>query len=233
MLIRTEYFPEASSLYHLPLQYVAERFLKCESLSILKLIWKGEDIGSLTLRVIPGKRPLLKSSAQLVVPILNQRPSLYAEMNCRLKSNRDIEHLQLQGSFREIAYEMWVNTLDHKMVLEVHGDGVNEKREFVLDDFMENSGKNFLRQIPGVPEKLSPPFQEMVAGVMRNIQFNAFTARIQRLGDWMEVYLVEARLDVNSWIKLWISPTGELLKLESSFGFQAMNEDFFQGVPSG
>ena len=59
-----------------------------------------------------------------------------------------------------------------------------------------------------------------------------FLAALSRPAAERDAFLVEARMDRNFWVKLWMSPTGELLKMESGFGFSAVNREFFEGVAS-
>jgi hypothetical protein len=231
-LVRSEYFPESSPFHRLPPWYVAERLLRHESSSTLKVTWKGEDVGTFLVRVIPGAQPLIRSSAQVIVPVLGKRPRLRFDLECVLKKNRDIARLNLNGRFQEIVFEVVADSDTNKFRMLAQGEGINEKREFPLSDLRDHGGRKILKDMPGLPSDVPIPSEESLASMAASWQFTASSARIDRRGDWMDAYLMEARVDGNSWVKLWISPTGELLKLESSFGLSAMNDDFFEGLLS-
>ncbi|MBI4028065.1 MAG: hypothetical protein HY360_23985 [Verrucomicrobia bacterium] len=232
LLVRSEYFPESSPFHRLPPGYVAERFLKNESLSSMKVTWKGEDVGSLTVRVTPGERPLVSGATSLVLPVLGQKPRLHLDLECRLKHNREMERVRLRGKLHEMNFDVTADTATDRLQLEARGPAVDVKREFSLNDMSRSGGRKVFEEMPDLANQASLPSQDAVAAMARGWQMTASSSRIHRLGDWMEAYLVEARLDANSWAKLWISPTGELLKLESSFGLSAINTDFFEGAPA-
>src|SRR3990172_4366313 len=72
-LVRSEYFPESSLLNRLPPRYVFEKVLRNENVSSMKIEWKEETVGTLTFRVTPGKRTMVRSSVQGMIPILGQK----------------------------------------------------------------------------------------------------------------------------------------------------------------
>lgn len=233
-LVRSEYYPEASSLHQLPPRYVVERFLRYENSSAMAVIWRGETLGSLLVRVVPGKYPLIKGSAQLAVPLLSEKPRMLMEVDCLLGLNREMKQMRFHGKLQDIALDIFADSEKNHCEIKTKGMGLNEKREFLLTDLKKSSGSNILKTITGLSEGIPPvPSPESLSGMAQHWQMNASSARLSRHGDWMDVYLVEARIDANSWVKLWMSLTGELLKLESSFGLTMSNEDFFQGLALG
>ena len=233
LLVRSEYFPELSLLHRLPPHYILDRFLKNESSSTLEVTWKGENIGECSLRVIPGEKILLYGSTKLVIPILGQKPKFQMKMDCRLKSNRAMDRLHLQGQAQEMNFDLLADTAQDRVRLELHGDGLSEKREFVLSEILRNGGRGALEQIPELSQVSSLSAQEAVTTMAQDWKVMACLSRVLRRGDWMEAYFVETRLDRHSWARLWMSPTGDILKLESSFGLSVLNVDFFEGLPAG
>ena len=231
LLIRSEYFPESSALYRLPPRYLAERFLKNDSSSSLKLTWKGEPVGSFMVRVTPGEKPFIKCSTQFEMPILGKRPKANLEMECKLLQNRDVERFRLRGTAQEIHFEILADAPSDKLDVSAIGPGLNEKRYFVWSDLIKDHGKAFLKQLPHLPGNILLPTQ-FPQGLTdeSSWKITASSSKISRLGDFMEVLVLDARLDANSWLKLWMSLTGEILKVESSFGLSALNEDFFEGM---
>ncbi len=225
LLIRSEYFPDAASLYRIPTQTIVERFLKNENHSVLTLIWKGERVGSLSLRVVPGTNPAIFGSTQAVLPVLGQKPSLRCDFDARLLSNHTLEHLRLRGKIQELLFEIETDTPTGKVRMEAHGNGVDEKREF--------STKAPHQSIPDAFQQLMSEHQlpggsvESAQQVLNKISFIGSQTRIHRQQDWMDAYLLEIRSDSNTWMKIWIGFAGEPLKLDSSFGLSAFNQDFF------
>lgn len=228
-LVRSEYFHISSTLHELPVRYVAERFLKYENSSSLKITWKGEDAGATIVRVIPGVRPIVTSSTQMTFPILGQKPRVYLEIKCRLKTNRDVSFLHAHGKIQELLFDVSADFDEDKIIFRATGNGIDEKGGFVLNDLTKNGGRKILEQIPGLPAQAVLPSPEAMFQMTDSWRMTAVSSQVYRLGDWMDAYVVEARMDGNSWFKLWMSPTGELLKMESSFGLNAINEDFFEG----
>ncbi len=231
LLVRSEYFPESSPLHRLPPRFVGERFLHHESSSALKVVWKGEDIGSVSIRVTPTTFTALNTSIRLEIPILGKRPKFQMEMDARLKPTHDLQRLRLHGSVEGVNFEVTADSESDRVQINAQGGGVDEKREFKMSDLTENGGRALLSQFPEIPKgALQSP--ENLKSMQDNIQLHAMSTRVDRLGEWMDAYMVEGRLDANTWVKLWMSPTGEILKLDSSFGLTAINEDFFEGLES-
>lgn len=229
LLVRSEYFPESSPLHRLPPAFVGERFLRHESSSALKVVWKGENVGSLNIRVAPGGLPSISGSGQLDIPILGRRPRLTFETDCRLKPDRHLRRLMLRGALDQVAFEVLADSETDSLRVSAHGPGVDEEREFRMSELERGGGKGVLANLQGLPpDAVRSPDQ--INAMTQTARLQAASTRIERLGEWMDAYMVEGRVDANSWVKLWMSPTGEILKLESSFGLTAINEDFFEGL---
>lgn len=230
LLVRNEYFPETSLFNKLPPRLIADRFLKGDATSSLKLVWKGETVGGVMIRVTPGKKPFIKSSTQFEMPILGKRPKASLDMECKLLANHDVERFRLRGHSEEARFEILVDAPSNKLEVAGIGYGVNEKRTYALSDFTRDRGRAILKQLPKLPGGFSIPTEFPKTNLGEGWRVTASLARVSRLGDWMDAYLLHVRADANSWIKLWMSPTGEILKLESSFGLSALNEDFYEGM---
>jgi hypothetical protein len=207
VLIQSEYFPESSPFHQLPPRYVAERFLRHESSSTLRVTWKGEDVGVFLVRVTPGPKPLIRSTARMIIPILGRKPHLRLDLECFLKTNRDIEWLHINGKFQDIVFEMTADSKTNKLNLLAQGSGIDEKREFLISELRTSGGKVLLKNIPGLPDDVPIPSQEALSSMAESWQLTTSSARVDRQGDWMDAYMMEARVDGNSWVKLWLSPT--------------------------
>lgn len=235
VLVRSEYFPETSLLHRVPPQYVWKRFLRFDSASGLKFTWKGEAVGTLSMRVLAGERPTLNGSTDLVFPILGERPKLQMELQCRLKANHDLDSLRLRGVFHDITFTAVADAATDRLELTATGAGFDEKRGFSMKELAASGGRDWLKQMPGLADSGTLPSETAMNDMSQAVRWNAATTWLMRQGSRMEAFVVEGRLDANSWLKLWMSPTGDLLKLDSSFGLSAINEDFFTGatpVPS-
>ena len=229
-LARSEFSPESSLLHQVPPQYVLQKILKHENISALKIDWKDETIGSFNLRVTTGERPLVRSSLQCVIPALGQKPKLRFEINCRLKSNREVESFRIQGRWQEIDFTAVSDDPGGRIELEAHGPGIDTKRDFFARDFLKPGNTNLLAAIPEFSRQAPLLQAGDPSAMLGRWRANASSTRISRRDEWMDAYLLSARLDENFWVKVWVSPTGELLKLDSSFGLRAINEDFFEGL---
>ncbi len=237
-LVRSEYFPESSSIHQLPPSYVAERFLKHQSASLMKILWKGEDIGVFSVRVNPTIKPTLKGSVNLEFPMLETKSKIHLEMECDFKNPRyEVDQLHLHGTFREVNFDLTADSKKKKMNLYVQGGEFHINKEFPWNhavDITGNGDKEWIKQIPGLPNSFFLPSEEAISSMAQHWEMAATSTRVFRLGSWMEAYLVEWWMDKkmkkSGWAKLWMSPTGELLKLESDFGIGAVNEEFFEGI---
>jgi len=231
-LARSEYFPESSLLNRLPPRYVFEKVLRNENVSSMKIEWKEEAVGALTFRVTPGERTVVRSSVQGTIPILGQKPKARLDMVCALRTGRDVESFRIQGRWQEMDFLVAAEAPIEKIEIEVRGRGMNVKREWAVRDFLKLDGAGRMSAIPELPSGAFLARAREWSGAVGRWRTSASSARISRRGDWMDAYLLSVRADENTWARIWISPTGELLKMESSFGLSAINEDFFEGLPS-
>ena len=232
LLMRGEYFPESSLVHRVPPQYLLTRFLRFDSASGLSFTWKDENVGTLSVRVLAGRRPTVNGSTDLVFPILGEKPKLRMEWQCRLKTNRDLDALQLHGVFQEIRFALSADAALNRLDLEAVGAGLQEKHSFPLKELTANGGRDWMKQMPGLAGAGVLPSEEAMNTMSQTVQWNAASTWVMRQGARMDAYVLEARVDANSWFKLWMSPTGDLLKLDSSFGLSAINEDFFANTAS-
>jgi hypothetical protein len=231
LLIRSEYFPESSLLQKVPPEFVADRLLKHTTASSLKIQWKGEDIGSFNLRVLSGAKIRMNSLLDCDVPVLGRKNKLRVESFGLLRSDRQVERLFIRGRWQASAFELRANSENDQVVVMAKGDGVDIRREFRFKDLLQAGITDRMDAISNLPKEVPAAEARQIASQFTRWRVNAWNTRIHRFGDWMDAYLVSARLDDNWWFKLWISPTGELLRLDSSFGLRATNEDFF--TPTG
>jgi hypothetical protein len=228
-LIRTEYFPDALSLYQLPPQYLADRFLKNESYSPMILKWKGEEMGSMAVRVTPGSPLTLHGFVDVTVPVLGQKPKVRMDVDCHLKPTYEVSYMRLRGRIHDVRLEVIADPAKDLLTTHAQGEGFDTKREFRMKEISDSGAKNVLKEIPGLPEGFSIPNPKDISELGGQWRIIASSTRVYRKQDWMDAYMVHARMDENSWIKLWMSPTGEILEIKSSFGFSALNEEFFLG----
>ncbi len=222
-LVENEYITESSSIHQLPIEYLSEKFLHYENNSTLKISWKGETIGGISIQVLPKLGPTLRGTSRLVVPLLGQRPKVRMDWDLKMKSGNLLDHLQLNGRFDDVVFNLTADSATGKMNLKVVGNGINETREFPLSENLAQKSSELLSQTSSLP--MLEPTQ------FKDYQLQASSVRVFRHDDWMDAYLLEARIDANSWFKLWMSPSGELLKADSSFGLSAINEEFFDEIP--
>jgi len=222
LLIENEYLMESSIFHRLPVEYLREKFFQHENQSTLKIVWKGETIGGIALQVFPRQGPALRGTSQLIIPILGQKPSLRIEMELKLKQDYELDQLELTGKYDGMNFDVSASSKTGKLKFKIDGKGISEEHELSLADVTSERREELLTKMPSLP---SLPINT------KGYQLRASSVRIYRHEDWMDAYLLETRIDANSWLKIWMSPTGELLKADSSFGLTAINEDFFEPIP--
>ena len=227
-LIRSEYSLEGSLLHQIPPSYITYRFFKNDSFSLLKMMWKDQPSGTLSLRVITGFKPLLIGAIQLTAP-----SKIHSEIECHLKPDHRVNWLHLRGGLQKIDFDLLADSAKNKIHFQLQGDGFNQTQEFAWQQPSSLTNavpKKMIEQVSGFPLPIGLPSQEMMMNMASRWKVDAFRTRVYRLEDWMDAYLLHIYMDRDFWLKAWMSPTGELLKFESSFGFSGVNEDFFRGI---
>jgi hypothetical protein len=229
-LIRVEYFSEFSFLHRIPTSHLLSRFLRGDNTSALKLTWKNHDAGSFSVRVTPGEKPFLKSSGQIFFYLLTKKEKIHFDSECRLNSRREVERFRIHGILGETRFRFQVDTLKDLFRIDLEGLDSPFQWECSLKDIIENGGEKFLKQLPELPWGIPLPKRWSASSLVEGWTTVASTVRIDRLGDWMDAYLLLARSNQSQWVKLWMSPTGDILEFDSSFGWRAKNIDFFEGI---
>lgn len=222
-LIRSEFYPN-STLQEIPLQTVLNKVFRHQSTSPLKVFWREEDIGFITIRLLSGTPTFLNVKADVVLPVLGEKPQLRCDVDCRFSKNREMTHLKAVGKLDEINFEL---SSDQKTIkFKAKGGGLDEEREIPLQNLRLNN-KDLLKPIPELSEQLSAHDIDEAQALVSQWKWTASASRLQRKGDWLDTYLVKGEIDQKIWIRLWLTPTGELLKVDSGFGLSAVNEEFF------
>lgn len=240
LLVRSELFPESSWVRRLPPELVLNRVLGGDSQSSLNIWWKGERVGSCFLRVFPGTTTRLHGMLEGYLPVLGKRHTGRFEVDgsvARLRGRShssvakarpyDLQTLRLRGKVEDVSVEIHANAAENLVRWRIKGGGMDEAREVPLRELAAGGVDGLREKLGELPPDLRIPRAGQMASAVRGWKLLAAATRVQRRGSPMDAFLVEARLDANWWARLWVSPTGELLKLESSFGLRALNEDFF------
>ncbi|MDD2709746.1 MAG: hypothetical protein PHV34_17300 [Verrucomicrobiae bacterium] len=234
LLVRSEYFPETSMLRRLTSRQVLEKVLRHETASTLKVIWKGEETGVFNFRVSPGERGRVRLNVffQGEVPVLGEKHRMSFDASAILSSGERLEFMRILAHWRETVCEVFFrersgSVVEGEVEWNVQGGGMNEHRRCSWKDLTDVGKTNVWTGLPELKDVMDPKRSKEAVAALEQCRLQAWSTRIHRHEDWMDAYLLSVRLDENWWGKLWLSPTGELLKLESSFGLRMINEDFF------
>ena len=222
-LIQSEYFPD-STLQQVPLQTVLSKIFRNQSTSPLKVFWRDEEMGTVTFRLLSGNPAFLNVKVNVVLPILGEKPKLDCDVDCRFSKDRELIHLKAVGKADDVKFDI---SSDQKTVkVKVKGGGWDEDREIPIQN-LRLDDKNLAKSIPELGKELDAHHIQQAQNLIDQWKWTASATRLKRKGDWIDTYLVKGELDQKIWIALWLTPTGEILKVDSGFGLNATNEDFF------
>jgi hypothetical protein len=234
LLVRYETFPEAAVIQRVPPELVWARVLKYESSSHLELFLKEEPIGSFNVQVRPAQISSLQGRLHAAVPVLSQTQSVRGEFEVRFNRKREVSMARADGSFNDVQFKLRSDSQTGGTV-EVNGGGYQFKQEFSAVEVGQDSVSQQWPSeaarllggsgIPGIGAAGALPFSA------DSLKWNACTVRLDRKGVPLEAYRVEARSSHELWGRIWFSPTGELLKFETSLGFHGYNPDFIGMEP--
>lgn len=231
LLIRSEYYPEGSALQQVPPAHLLTRFLRNEALSSLSVLWKGEPIGAVSLRVYAPNMggTLMSGTVRVILPILGREPKFHMDMQCRVKSRKEFDRLHLNGKFETTSFDVDADAARDLLRIESSGPHGQERHELKLSELTTNGGKNIVGKFPQLKDMGSLPSAQSVESTLAAVRLTAASTKLKRRGEMMDAYVFQIRQDANLWFKLWMAPTGDLLKFDSSFGLTALNEDYFEG----
>jgi hypothetical protein len=222
-LIRSEYFPN-STLQEVPLQTVLSKVFRHQSTSPLKVFWREEEIGMITFRLLSGSPAFMNVKVDVVLPVLGEKPKLQCDVDGRFSKSRELTHLKAVGKVDDVKFDI---SSDQKVIkLKVKGAGWDEDREIPIKN-LRLDDKDLSKALPELKEELSPHHIEQAHALLDQWKWTASASRLQRKGDWIDTYVIKGELDQKIWMRLWLTQTGELLKVDSGFGLNAVNEDFF------
>jgi hypothetical protein len=222
-LIRSEYYPN-STLQEVPLQTVLSKVFRHQSTSPLRVFWRDEEMGIITIRLLSGSPTFMNVKVDVVLPVLGEKPKLQCDVDCRFSKSRELTNLKAVGKVDEVKFDI---SSDQKVIkLKVKGGGWDEERELPIKN-LRLDDKDLSKSIPELKEELSARHIEQAQSLIDQWKWSASASRLQRKGDWIDTYVIKGELDQKIWIRLWLTQTGELLKVDSGFGLNAVNEDFF------
>lgn len=219
LLIRSEYFPESASLYRLPISYVGRKVFTSDTGSDLSIFYKKTYVGRLMMEPSPPNERLLKGTIKLDWPVLGHayRGDIYFTFGFNPSLEIDQFAITSKSEGALVIIEGAKITDRIKAVFR-SGDvaidrefrwGELERRKFegVVDGLKSDFGGQFgLQQLP-------PGF---AAGFPRQLGWFAASANLTRDDKRIDTLLIATEGDRDYWVKIWVTPSGEILLVQTS-----------------
>lgn len=235
-LVRLEYFPTPSALEAVPTGFVLRKLLANPEPANLTIYYQSAEIGTCSIGVSPTRTSLdgdASTPGYRVTTDLRVRASLFGmPTRVRLEGlslfNEQYDMTQFNLTTRVGEGRVSVTGDRHtdkvKMTLNL-GDG-EETREFSFAQLSNGE----LAGVLGLPQLASFGLPGHLGGAGhgaagdRSIEPRTRVDMFPIGGGTLRTYLVDYRIDDRMWAKIWVSPAGEVLQVDTSFGLKMVDQ---------
>jgi hypothetical protein len=240
LLIRSELLQTTPVAYAVPVETVMQKIFEGEESSDLAIFYQGARVGCCSMQVLKDKkapRPQYRVRSSLLLNF-----QVFGKP-VRLQSDTDSE---FDRRYQMTRFESHTVTGDSK--IDMKGDLRSQEIEFVLqfgDGYQEKHKMPF-----ATLEKMGPSGAMGLMG-MGGLQLPDSASAKSGTGAWaglgqrgsgptttvqeiplqagrqkIHSLMVYTRYDESLWSKVYVSPVGEVLKVETSFGVSMLNAQF-------
>jgi hypothetical protein len=217
LLVRLELQPEHSSFLNIPVSHVFNLMFFHQQRSVLSIYESGERIGSLSVqpRTLKDRRELeIAGNISFALPwTTRQRVGWNGVIRMDRKLDMQFVELALRTREPEVNTRLSVDVLSNSGSYEVRGgDGTIQSASFSLNE------------LPIVAEQVG--FRLAMLNNARPV-VTARQTDMQIAGDKIEVYSITIAQKEMTLAQIFVSPLGQILKVNTSFGYSLSAEDVF------
>ena len=215
LLIRSEYFSENASLYRLPISYVGKKIFGSDTGSDLAIYYKKTFVGRMLIEPSPPNQRLLKGSVKLDWPVLGRPYHGEAYFTFLFNPKLGVDQFSLTSRSDDSALVVEGSRLTDRIDADLRVNEARIKRRFIWSDLEK---QNYEGVVTGLNEQLGvqqmPP--ALLSGTAQRIRWFAASANMRRNGEKIDALLIATEGDRDYWVKIWVTPSGEILQLQTS-----------------
>jgi len=215
LLIRSEYFPEHASLYRLPVSYVGKKIFTSDTGSDLAVYYKDTFVGRVQIEPSPPNQNLLKGNVKLDWPVLGQAYRGEAFFAILFNPRLDVDQFSLTSKSDDASLVIEGSRLADRIEANLN---INQSRVTRRFTWSELEKQNYEGALTGLNEQAGMPQlpPAMLAGTAQRLRWFAASANLNRNGEKIDALLIATEGDRDYWVKIWVTPSGEILLVQTS-----------------
>ena len=216
LLIRSEYFPDQASLYQLPITYVGRKIFTSDTGSDMAIFYKQTYVGKLFIEPSPSNERILKGNIKLNWPILGKpyRAEIFFAFTYNPKL--DIERFALNSHSEGAVLSIDGSRLEDRMDANFRFNGVVMDRRFKWSEMEQRHFDGVMSGV--VNDQLGmqqlPPVA--LAVTSQDLHWYAASTTLTRGNKKIEALLIATKDNRDYEIKIWVTPSGELLLIQTA-----------------
>jgi hypothetical protein len=214
LLIRSEYFPEHASLYRLPPEFVAHKIFRSDTGSDLTIYYKDVIVGRARIEPAPLAQNVLKGSVQLNWPGLGK--NYQSESYFTFIFNSKLEAQQFGVSSRGEQTTVFVegNRAQNKLTATIQIAGSAVEKRLKWSDLEEQKFDVLTAELQGAGTPGLPP--GLLAEAGKEIHWYGASTSLRRGERKIDAFMIASEGNRDYWVKLWLTPSGEVLLVQTS-----------------
>jgi hypothetical protein len=215
LLIRSEYFPEHASLYRLPVSYVGKKIFTSDTGSDMTIYYKQNVVGRIMIEPSPPNERILKGNLKLDWPVLGQQYEGEAYFTFLFNPALEVDQFSIASKSDNSSLIVDGSRLEDNINAHFRVNDVKLDRRYKWAELEKQSYEGMmagLNQQLGI-QQLPPA---LLAGKVRKITWYAASGNLTRRGDKIDALLIATEGDRDYWVKVWVTPSGEILMVETS-----------------
>ncbi len=213
LLIRSEYFPQQASLYRLPVSYVGKKIFGSDTGSDLAMYYKQFFVGRMLIAPSPPGERVLKGSVKLDWPVLGQpyRAEIYYSFLFNPMLGIDAFNLTSKSESGSVA--ITGNRLMDRIDAGLHFQSMTIDQHF---KWSELERKNYADLITSLGQDPGLQQLSLAGGTAKEIRWYAASASLMRGDKRTDALVIATESNRDYWIKIWVTPSGEVLLVQTS-----------------
>lgn len=216
LLVRSEYFPEHASLYQLPISYVGRKIFTSDTGSDMAILYKQIYVGKIFIEPSPTNERVLKGNIRLNWPVLGKAVRAEIFFSFTFNPKLEVEEFNINSHSEDTVLNFDGSRLQDRIDANFRINGSIIEKHF---KWSEMERKNFEdTMMSGVNDQLGlqqlPP--ALIAGSTQELRWYAASANLTRHDRKVDALLIATEGNRDYWVKIWVTPSGEILFIQTS-----------------
>jgi hypothetical protein len=238
LLVRSELLHSKPIQYSVPVETVMQKMFDGQETSDLVISYEGSQVGECSIRIVkdktkPSSAYLVKSNLKLDFDVFGKQVRLQSSTDSEFDPKYQMTSFHSLTTTGDSKIELQGDLASKEVQLVLHFGDVREKHvlPFAMLEKMGPSGAMGLfgmggLQLPQSAQEMEKNTLPSLTGRSKGPITTVEDTYIVLGKDKLSTLVVQTKYDDTLWSRVYVSPQGEILKVDTSFGVTMSNSQF-------